>query len=173
MRIVLFRHGPAGSRDARRWPDDGLRPLSPRGVERTEQAARGLVRLVAFDRILTSPLLRSTQTADLLRKAADLKREVEVLDSLVPGGSYHETVTSLKNFKASETLALVGHEPDLGKLAAVLIFAAPARSLPLKKAGVCVIDFVGAPTPGDGKLVAFLPPKFLRRRSGAREKVRS
>jgi len=171
MRIVLFRHGPAGSRDPRRWPDDGQRPLSPRGIERTEQAARGLVRIMPLHRIVTSPLLRAAQSAELLRKAVDSKREVEVLDALAPGGSYHEIVTGLKEFKASETIVLVGHEPDLGKLAAVLIFAAPARSLPLKKAGVCVIDFVGGPTPGDGKLVAFLPPRFLRRRSATKAKA--
>src|SRR5215831_7003605 len=128
MRIVLFRHGPAGSRDPRRWPDDGQRPLSPRGIERTEQAARGLVRIMPLHRIVTSPLLRAAQSAELLRKAVDSKREVEVLD-------------------------------------------APARSLPLKKAGVCVIDFVGGPTPGDGKLVAFLPPRFLRRRSATKAKA--
>jgi len=126
---------------------------------------------MTLNRIVTSPLLRATQSADLLRKAADLKREVEALDALAPGGSYHEIVARLKEFKAGETIALVGHEPDLGKLAAVLLFAAPARSLPLKKAGVCVIDFIGGPTPGEGRLVAFLPPRLLRRRSGAKAKA--
>jgi phosphohistidine phosphatase len=147
-----------------------LRPLTPRGKERTEQAARGLARALALTRIVTSPLVRATQSADVLREAAELKRENESLDALAPGGSYHEVVAQLKTLKASETVALVGHEPDLGKLAAVLLFAAPARSLPLKKAGACVIDFVSGLNPGEGKLVAFLPPRFLRRRSSARVK---
>ena len=171
MRIVLFRHGPAGRRDDRRWPDDGQRPLTPRGIERTEQAARGLTRALGLTRIVTSPLVRATQSAEILREVAELKRECETLDALAPGGSYHEVVAHLKTLKASETVALVGHEPDIGKLAAVLIFAAPARSLPLKKAGVCVIDFVSTVNPGEGRLVAFLPPRFLRRRSGAKAKA--
>ena len=69
MRIVLFRHGPAGRRDDRRWPDDGLRPLTPRGKERTEQAARGLARALALTRIVTSPLVRATQSADVTANA--------------------------------------------------------------------------------------------------------
>ena len=61
-----------------------------------------------------------------------------------------------------EAVALVGHEPDLGKLAGVLLFGAPA-SLPLKKAGACVISFTDVAASGAGRLEWFLPPKALRR----------
>ena len=57
MRILLFRHGPAGERDPEQWPDDRLRPLTPKGIERTRRAARGLLRLEGRPRVvLTSPL---------------------------------------------------------------------------------------------------------------------
>lgn len=164
MRVVLFRHGIAGSRDARRWPDDALRPLTARGKERTEQAARGLRKLMPVTRILSSPLLRATQTADILRSVYEVTREIELVPALSPGGSYHEVIQRLRALRPSESVALVGHEPDLGKLAAVLAFGAPASSLPLKKAGACIIDFVGKPESGHGKLFALLPPRMLRRR---------
>ena len=168
MRVVLFRHGIAGSRDARRWPNDALRPLTARGRERTEQAARGLKRLFPVTRILTSPLLRATQTAEILRTTYSLTRAIEEVASLAPIGSHREILARLRALRPSEHVALVGHEPDLGKLAAVLVFGAPNGNLPIKKAGACVVDFVGHPEPGTGKIVAFLPPRLLRRRSRTR-----
>src|SRR5687767_14579324 len=96
VRVVLFRHGIAGTRDARRWPDDGLRPLTARGKERTEQAARGLRKLLPVTRILSSPLLRATQTADILRSVYEIPREIELLPAIAPGGSYHEVIQRLR-----------------------------------------------------------------------------
>ena len=61
-------------------------------------------------------------------------------------------------------MALVGHEPDLGKLAGVLLFRAPA-SLPLKKAGACVISFTDVVRPrARAGSSGSMPPKALRRR---------
>lgn len=170
MRVVLFRHGIAGNRDPRRWPNDALRPLTSRGRERTEQAARGLKRLYAPTRILASPLLRATQTAEILRSACGLTREIELVPALAPGGGYRDVLTRLNALKANEIVALVGHEPDLGKLAGVLVFGAPNGNLPLKKAGACIVDFVGHPDSGAGKIVALLPPRLLRRRAGSEAK---
>ncbi len=165
MRVVLFRHGIAGDRDPRRWPNDALRPLTTRGRERTEAAARGLKRLFPLTRILSSPLLRATQTAEILRAAYGMTREIEVVPALAPVGSHREIITRLRALRPGENVALIGHEPDLGKLAAVFVFGAPNGNLPLKKAGACVVDFVGHPEAGTGKIVALLPPRMLRRRA--------
>ena len=151
MRIILFRHGPAGSRDASRWPNDETRPLSPKGIERTERAARGLARLEGSIRaILTSPLERARQTAQLLHDVLQAKAPIGELEALEPGGSYREVVQRLQSLDGEGAVVLVGHEPDLGKLAGVLLFGAPASTLPLKKAGACAIDFDGSPRPGEG-----------------------
>ena len=69
-----------------------------------------------------------------------------------------------------ETVALVGHEPDLGKLAGTLVFGAPS-ALPLKKAGACAIQFEGAARPGAGRMVWLLTPRLLRRQAGKRDRV--
>ena len=170
MRVVLFRHGPAGQRDASRWPDDALRPLSPSGEQRTRLACAGLGKLIGEGpaTIATSPLLRSARTAKLLAETLE-RSKVVTLDALAPGGSYRDVLRFLAQHRPGEIVVLVGHEPDLGKLAGVLLFGAPA-ALPLKKAGACLIQCVGEVGPGSGRLRWLLTPKMLRSRGrkGAR-----
>lgn len=162
MQVILFRHGPAGQRDPARWPDDASRPLTPRGRQRVEEVARGLERLAPpITHVATSPLARASETARLLRAAAGLPKPV-VLDPLGPGGGYRRLLDWLRTHDAGSCVLLVGHEPDLGKLAGVMLFGAPA-SMPLKKAGACSIAFVGEVAPGNGRLQWFLPPRALRR----------
>jgi phosphohistidine phosphatase len=162
MLIVLFRHGPAGERDASRWPDDAKRPLTPKGERRTLEAARGLGRLLpGHVHVLTSPLARAEQTARVLERVLKPER-LKVTAALAPGVSYRRVIEELAALDSAECVVLVGHEPDLGKLAGVLVFGAPA-ALGLKKAGACSVEFVGTPAPGQGRLEWFLPPRLLRR----------
>jgi phosphohistidine phosphatase len=172
FRIVLFRHGPAGKQDAARWPDDDARPLTTRGEARTKAAALGLKRLVRGARaIWTSPLARATSTAVLLREVFGEPR-VHTVDALRPGGSWRQVIEQLQQARgAGGAIMLVGHEPDLGKLAGTLIFGAP-RALPLKKAGACAIDFEGPVEAGKGELAWLLPPRLLRTRARSKERAR-
>ena len=163
MRVILFRHGPAGKRDPERWPDDARRPLTPRGISRTRFAARGILRIERqLTRILVSPLTRAAKTAQILAEASDGEIPVEVFEALAPGHSFRSTLERLGDLGPEEAVALVGHEPDLGKLAGVLLIGAPA-ALPLKKAGACAISFEQRAAAGAGRLEWFLPPGALRR----------
>lgn len=162
MRLLLIRHGPAGERDPLRWPDDRDRPLTDKGVVRTREALRGMVKLEPqLTHVLHSPLARAQQSAYVLLEEADPEHGGEALESLIPGGSWRRTLTALESLPAQSVVALVGHEPDLGKLAGVLLFGAP-RALPLKKAGACSIDFESKAVAGAGELRWFLPPRILR-----------
>ncbi len=162
MRLILFRHGPAGERDASRWPDDALRPLSERGVERTQAAAHGLRRLEPeIRRIVTSPLARARQSAEILAEALD-GAKLMTLEALNPGRPYREVIEFVSKLHGDGATVLVGHEPDLGKLAGILLFGAPA-ALPLRKAGACAFDFEDRPAAGQGRLAWFLAPRMLRR----------
>lgn len=170
MRIVLFRHGPAGKRDPERHPDDRARPLTPAGEQKTLAAAHGVARLEpGLARILTSPLARAARTAELLAACAP-EAPLARLDALAPGGSWRQTVAALAALDPEAHVALVGHEPDLGKLAGILVFGAPA-SLAIKKAGACAIEFDDGPVPGSGRLRWFLPPRLLRRLAGRGSRV--
>jgi phosphohistidine phosphatase len=170
MRVILFRHGPAGERDVLRWPDDSLRPLTPRGEERTHAAASGLARIEpGIGLIVTSPLARAAQTARVLAQVFE-DAAVETLDALRPMGSHRQILEFLSSRSADEALALVGHEPDLGKLAGVLVFGAPV-ALPLKKAGACAIEFEGDVKAAGGRLCWAMPPRLLRKVAGKRDRV--
>ena len=171
MRLLLLRHGPADERDPLRWPDDRLRPLTPKGIERSTRAIRGILKLEdAPDAIWTSPLRRAAQTAALLAESVGPDVLLEERETLEPGGSYRTLLEHLAAVKDTELLVLVGHEPDLGKLAGVLLFGAPA-ALPLKKAGACCIAFDEAPAPASGRLRWFLPARTLSRLAGARSRA--
>ena len=69
--LYLVRHGLAEER-GEKWPDDTKRPLTEEGIVRMRKAARGLARLgVAVDVVLTSPLVRARQTADIVAAGID------------------------------------------------------------------------------------------------------
>jgi len=86
--LYLIRHGLAAERgDA--WPDDAKRPLTERGMSRLRKGARGLARLgVSLDVVLTSPLVRTRQTAEIVAGAFDPHPPLVNVDGLAPGGSY-------------------------------------------------------------------------------------
>jgi len=169
MRVILFRHGPAGERDPLAWPDDRERPLTPKGETRSRRAARGILWLEGEPTlVLSSPLARALRTAELFAEEAG--GSVETLDALAPGKSWRPLLQRLAQAGPKDTLVLVGHEPDLGKLAGVLLFGAPA-ALPLRKAGACAFEFEDAPAPGGGQLRWWLPPRALQRIAPSRSKV--
>ena len=153
-----MRHGIAEERGPR-WPDDGKRPLTSKGIERFRQVAAGLHAIdVRIDLVLTSPLVRARQTADLLAAALDPHPPVELTDALAPGASPRALAAALSRARRAR-IACVGHEPDLGQLAAHLVGA--SRPIEFKKGGVCRID-LEAPA-GPGRLTWFASPRLLRR----------
>jgi len=171
MRLILFRHGPAEARDPRRWPDDRLRPLTEKGETRTRQAARGVRRLEGGIRVvLTSPLARCLRTAELLAHETEAMNGVQPVAALAPGGSWRAMLARLAEESPEATIVAVGHEPDLGKLAGVLLFGAPA-GMPIKKAGACSIAIEESIAAGNGRLRWFLPPRTLARLAPSRSKV--
>ena len=161
VELYLIRHGLAAQRGDG-YPDDTKRPLTPRGVERLQQEAEGLVELdVTFDVILTSPLVRTRQTADILAAAWPSRPTVVNIDALVPGGSHTAIMDELAKHARRNRIALVGHEPGIGELAARLIGA--RKPIGFKKGAICRIDVQALPPTGPGQLRWFLAPKMLRR----------
>jgi len=161
MKVILFRHGPAEARDPSRWPDDSARPLTPRGEKRTRLAACGLRRFEReIERVITSPFKRAERTARILGRVLEID-PVETLDALAPGGAQRRILEAVNAEKRGDTVVLVGHEPDLGNLAGLLVLGAGV--LPLRKAGACAISFEAAARPGTGTLEWLAPPRLLGR----------
>ncbi len=161
MRVILFRHGPAGGRDPERWPDDSVRPLTSQGAQLTRAVANGLSALgLDVGTIGTSPFARARQTARVLAHVLGVEL-IEELEDLGPGGSHARILGFLAAHTSDRTVLLVGHEPDLGALAGMLLFGAPV-SIALKKAGACEIRFEAEPREGAGRLSWFMPPRLLK-----------
>jgi phosphohistidine phosphatase len=149
------------------WPDDGLRPLSDEGARKWRRQAAGLAAIDARpDRILTSPLVRARQTADLLAAAWARKPKVVEIPALQPGVKPREVLRALEPVGRHESVALVGHEPGLGEVAALLVgFRTPPE---FRKGGVARIDVaILPPPPGSGTLQWWLTPRLLRALAGA------
>lgn len=161
MEIYLIRHGIAAERgDA--FPDDTKRPLTERGIKRLGREVDALVALdVVFDQILTSSLLRARQTADALSAGLTGSPPVAICDALAPGGSPPAVIDELGKYARKDRVALIGHQPDLGQLAARLIGA--RAPLDFKKGAICRIDVGSVPPTKPGTLRWFITPKMLRR----------
>ena len=158
--LYLVRHAVAEERgDA--WPDDTKRPLTDDGMARMRKAARGLARLgVSIDVILTSPLVRTRQTAEIVAGALDQKPSLVNIESLAPGGTFTALSADLEKHSRKPRIALVGHEPGIGEIAARLIGS--RHPIEFKKGAICRIDFDVPPPKGVGMLRWFLTPKMLR-----------
>jgi phosphohistidine phosphatase len=157
--LYLVRHAIAAERgDA--WPDDRQRPLTPDGIARFRRAVAGLKRLdVQIDAILTSPLTRARQTAELLAAGLGGKPTLREVEVLAPGYEADRVASRVRVLAAEPSVALVGHEPGLGELAAALIGA--RQALAFKKGGVCRIDLPTRSGRG-AQLVWFATPRMLR-----------
>jgi phosphohistidine phosphatase len=158
--IYLIRHGVAEERgDA--WPDDAKRPLTQDGMSKLRKAARALERLgVSLDVIVTSPLVRARQTAEIIAGGLDPHPHIVTADSMAPGGTVAAVLSDLEKQAKRSRIALVGHEPGIGELAARLM--GTRHPIPFKKGAICRIDLEGLPPAGPGDLRWFLTPKILR-----------
>jgi phosphohistidine phosphatase len=151
MQLALVRHALAEAGD-----DDFARPLSRKGRRRFKQVVTGLEGLgLHFERVLHSPKVRALETAELLGPLAE-GLEVTALLAEPP-------TPALLDALQGEALALVGHEPWLSMLLCWLTTGLPehAPAFALRKGGVALLE--GTPEPRGMRLLAFLPPRALRR----------
>jgi phosphohistidine phosphatase len=158
--LYIVRHAIAAERGSE-WPDDEKRPLTERGIHRFKQEVAGLHALdVVIDEVITSPLVRAKQTADLLATGLPGKPVIRLLKALEPGHAPAAIMGQVAKLARRSRIALVGHEPGLGELAAHLIGA--ARPLPFRKGSVCRIDLETLTSKRAGSLIWFVTPKILR-----------
>ena len=156
--LLLLRHGIA--EEPRPGLADGDRALTERGRIRTRSVLDQLVALgLTADRLLCSPLLRARQTAEIA-VAAGWAPELTLTAELAPGGVALARLPQWCEACGGDSLALVGHEPDLSTLAARLI-GAPIGSLDLRKAGLMQLRLAGVPVAGQAVLVSLLRPGLL------------
>lgn len=151
MKLYLLRHGKA---DWPNWdkPDDD-RPLTDEGRKQLAAVAKMLARLEIAPLILTSPLPRASQTAEIAGK--HLREKIRVEPLLRPGFDGGKLKKILKDF-SSDSLMIVGHEPDFTRT----IFQLTGGNAKLPKAGVALVDLDISSMKGE--LRWLVPPKFAK-----------
>lgn len=140
MYLYVVRHAIAVEAGTPGYEDDSQRILTGKGRKKMARIAQGLKELEErLDLILTSPYLRATQTATILRKVFNLKKDKVIeTEHLTPMGYADQLINEInEKYGDLERIALVGHEPSLGNLVSVLVAGEPDISLTLKKGGVC------------------------------------
>ena len=165
MEVYLIRHGIAEERGT--YADDSKRPLTTKGKVKTTKVAQHIVDIgLEFDLILTSPLVRAAQTASILQQAG-LSKKTETYLPLKPDGAIAEFVTWLQQYQLNNPaakIALVGHQPDLGNWAEMLLWGTIKGQIILKKAGIIGLKIPSMGTPiARSTLFLHTAPKWLIR----------
>jgi len=156
MRLYFLRHGRA-DRSAWSGPDD-LRPLTPDGMERMERSAVRIGKLdLGLDVILTSPLTRALQTAEIVAAELDLVDRLVVDERLGPGFHPRHVADFLEEYPEADTMMFVGHEPSFSETISYLI---GGGEVVCKKGSLIRVDLTDAGHLS-GELIWLLPPKVL------------
>lgn len=165
MILILMRHGIAVEPGDPAFPSDHERPLSPQGRKRTIAAVRGMLELgIQPDRIITSPLRRARQTAEILGAEFSISgNQLTESAALTPDADPQQVTKELRGFSADECIILVGHEPHLSMLTSYLLTGEPdGMNVVFKKAAVCGLELSGETGEPRGTLQFLLQPRHLR-----------
>jgi phosphohistidine phosphatase len=137
MNLYFLRHAIAIPRGTGGYKDEN-RPLTKDGIRKMREIAQGMRQLeVDFDHIVTSPLLRARQTAEIAAKAFD--HDIEIWKSLDPSEDPHQLVSALRKSN-DKNILLVGHEPHLSQFISVLISGGSDLQVEFKKGGLCKVS---------------------------------
>lgn len=155
VQLYFVRHGDAG--DKRKWKGpDAERPLSAKGLQACRLTADHFAKVIPGRPpvILTSPLVRAAQTAAIAARALGAEDSVVVDERLDHGFDPRRLRGILADYANQDTLVLVGHEPSMSRVIAVIVGCDGSGDIDLKKGGVAHVVL-----PDRGKLRGTL--KFL------------
>ena len=162
MIIYLVRHSaavPAGAGGVAEYD----RYLTEEGIGKMKKGAAGLHSLgVRPDRILTSPLVRARQTADIIREILGQEIPLESADELSTSGTRKALYDILRRHAKLESIMLVGHQPSLGEIAGEIAWGSNDSYVELKKGGACCLEVETLSPAVRGSLLWLLTPAILR-----------
>jgi phosphohistidine phosphatase len=138
MEIYLLRHGIA--EDALPGQPDSDRALTNEGREKLRRVLkRAGAAGVAPSEILSSPLRRAVETADVAAEFLGYKGKVVKTRALVPEASPHDTWDEIRSRQDQRAILLSSHEPLMSSLAAFLLDS-PSLQVDMKKAALMRVD---------------------------------
>ncbi|MGB6984443.1 MAG: phosphohistidine phosphatase SixA [Candidatus Aquilonibacter sp.] len=159
MHCYFLRHGPAG--DAARWEgSDFDRPLTQDGLKRIARQAKTIAAMeVAPDAIVTSPLVRARQTAEIVADELKLRDKVHQDDRVGLGFSAARLAQILRDYPSAQSVMLVGHEPSMSLTVGELI---GGGDVDFKKGALACVE-ISRDEPLAGRLLWLASPKLLTR----------
>jgi phosphohistidine phosphatase len=160
VRCYFLRHGIAVEPDE--WKGrDFDRPLTPEGRRRMEREASTIADLsLGLDLIITSPLLRARQTAEIVAKRLGMIDRILEDERLGGGFGIALLVPIIAAHEKAEALMFVGHEPSLSLTVGRLVGDARVE---MKKGALAGVALGGA-SAAHGALICLIPPKALARK---------
>lgn len=183
MKLILIRHGIA--EDFSESGADEDRHLTDEGKKKFKKVAAGILKCESkIDKVISSPLIRAVETAEILLTklhsekikpgTAVLSDRIKAADSLIPeklsilkpNASPHEFCQWLKtNYRSEmlECLVVVGHEPHLSALCCLLLTGRNENFFEFRKGGAAGLDLFIRPADIRGQLSWFMKPSQLRR----------
>lgn len=159
MELYLLRHGVAGQRGDPRYLNDGDRPLTKKGRKKLRAQLAGLEAFnVRPNVVVTSPLARARQTAEVVVEGLGLTDRLVVDNRLAPGATVTGVLEVLANYQNHAQVMLVGHEPDFSQIASEL--SGGSGDIWLRKGGLIRVD-LDSISGRHGVLRWLLEPKHL------------
>lgn len=165
MLLYIVRHGIAIDREDPKCPSDPERYLTPEGIKRTREVAKGIASFIDAPKLLiSSPYVRAMQTAEIFADAlGSAKAKIEKMDHLLPGAEPSVFLRELARKKSVDAVMCFGHAPQLDELIAAAL-GVKKNLTELKKAGVACIELTHVQPPA-GKLGWLVTPRVVRKLS--------
>lgn len=160
MYIYFLRHANAGEPKPNPAKDE-KRPLDERGIEQSHDVGRALAAMNAtLDVIISSPLLRALQTAEIVATEMHHGQKVVTDAGLRPGATFEEFEQLLTRHSRTEAIMVVGHNPNLSQFLNKLLPGGNGASpIEMRKASIAKIEKEGR---NSAILKWYMTPKVVR-----------
>lgn len=162
MDFFILRHAIAVEREMS--DNDFERPLTTDGERKLRRVVKGIREMeLSFDLILSSPYVRARQTAEIVAKSLGQEKELRLWESLGADSTPREFLAEFRALEpAPASPVVVGHEPFLSSLIALLVTGTPRSFVTFKKAGLCKLQ-IEAMRPGKCATMEWLlTPRHLQ-----------
>ncbi len=132
IKLIVVRHGDAEQETG--VPDDSRR-ITKKGKKQLKRTANFIDKMnYNIEGIVSSPLIRSRDSAEVIVDELGLDLKIDMNDSLKPDADVSSTIAFIKQLK--NNTVIVGHNPNLS----LLLNKIAGFNGELKKAGVAVIN---------------------------------
>ncbi len=165
MQIYIIRHGKALDYRDPRATSDEIRWLIDEGRDEVTTMAALLARLgVVPDLVLSSPLVRARQTAEIIADELGVAAGVTLDDELAPGGSPAGVLDAILRHGRARHIVAAGHMPGVARLAGYLVHQDPDCGIGFQTGAIARVELPNDdPAPGAGRLRWMIPPSVAAR----------